>query len=166
MDALWGRGRIGRLPYFLTSVGVGMASALAIAAWTRTHSVTGDLVVDDEAYIAAGIAVWIQATNIVRRLHDRGHAGFWLLGLFVPILGVVLALYLLFAPGDPGWNRFGTPPGGGGGLATAHQRNAHYAAVDAHAARVARDAHNEQFLNDDGSFDMDGLFRESDIERS
>ena len=161
MDALWGRGRIGRLPYFLTSVAAVTAMALAVSIWTGTHSVTGDRVVEQPAYVAIGIGIWIQATNVIRRLHDRGHSGLWLLLLAVPVVGFVLALYLLFAPGDPGWNRFGIPPGDGG-AASAHQRHAHFAAVDEH---VARTAHNQQFLDAEGHFDMDGLYRNSDIDR-
>jgi uncharacterized membrane protein YhaH (DUF805 family) len=44
----------------------------------------------------------------IRRLHDRNHSGWFVLLLLVPLLNVVLAVYLLFAPGTPAANNFGS----------------------------------------------------------
>ena len=162
MDLLWGRGRAGRLQHLLVSAATVLATVVAVAAWTDTHQLTGQRTIGLPAYVAVGLALWIQSANVVRRLHDRGHTGLWLFGLFVPVVGIGLALYLLVAPSDPGWNRYGTPPVDVGHPMTAHQRLAHHAAVDEAAAHRA---HDRQFLDDDGSFDMDGLYRNSDIER-
>lgn len=53
----------------------------------------------------------------VRRLHDRGRSGFWLIGYAVvgaiPIIGLVSSLFFLvdmLRSGTPGSNRFGTDP--------------------------------------------------------
>lgn len=49
----------------------------------------------------------------VRRLHDRGHSGWWLLLSFIPFGGLVL-LILFCLEGTPGMNRFGPPSGSTG----------------------------------------------------
>ena len=41
----------------------------------------------------------------IRRLHDRNHSGWLSLLLFVPIANILIALYLVFAPGDAQSNK-------------------------------------------------------------
>jgi len=45
----------------------------------------------------------------VRRLHDAGHSGFFLLLTLVPFGGLVV-LYFVLQRSDPGTNRFGAHP--------------------------------------------------------
>lgn len=46
-------------------------------------------------------ALWILGTLIqslsvtARRLHDRGHSGWWIIGLFVPVLNFVVLYWLI-----------------------------------------------------------------------
>lgn len=46
---------------------------------------------------------------VIRRLHDTNKSGWFCLLLFVPIVNILLALYLLFARGCASSNRFGHP---------------------------------------------------------
>lgn len=52
------------------------------------------------------VAIWILATLpaslsvTVRRLHDRGHSGWWLIALFVPVLNFVVIYWLVRAAKD------------------------------------------------------------------
>lgn len=52
------------------------------------------------------VAIWILATLpaslsvTVRRLHDRGHSGWWLIALFVPVLNFVVLYWLVRAAKD------------------------------------------------------------------
>ena len=46
----------------------------------------------------------------VRRLHDTGRNGWWLLIVFVPLAGWLIALYFLVQPGDSTENRYGADP--------------------------------------------------------
>jgi len=59
-------------------------------------------------------AIWPSAAVAIKRLHDRGKPGWWLLLIFVPLIG---AIYLLvevgFLRGTVGGNRFGSDPLGG-----------------------------------------------------
>lgn len=47
---------------------------------------------------------------MVRRLHDTDHSGFWVLLGGLPPAGAVMWLWLFFAPGSRGYNRFGPAP--------------------------------------------------------
>lgn len=70
---------------------------------------------------AYAIILWPLLTMYVKRLHDLGFSGWWLLGSFaaaaildgiVPkgYLGVALMLIIGFVPGRRGDNRFGPDP--------------------------------------------------------
>ena len=56
------------------------------------------------AVIIPGIAV------SVRRLHDTGRSGWWLLIACVPCIGALVLLYFLVSDSTPGDNRFGPNP--------------------------------------------------------
>ena len=47
----------------------------------------------------------------VRRLHDTGRSGWWLLLGLVPLLGIVLIVFMLL-DSESGQNRYGAPPAG------------------------------------------------------
>lgn len=46
----------------------------------------------------------------VRRLHDTGKSGWWLLLLLIPIIGWLVLIYFYIQPGEPGDNQFGPAP--------------------------------------------------------
>lgn len=46
----------------------------------------------------------------VRRLHDTGRTGWWILIGLVPIIGTIALLVFLATDGKPGDNRFGSNP--------------------------------------------------------
>jgi len=46
----------------------------------------------------------------VRRLHDTGRSGWWILIALVPIIGAIALLIFFVQDSDPGTNRFGPPP--------------------------------------------------------
>ena len=46
----------------------------------------------------------------MRRLHDTGRSGWWLLVVFVPLVGWLIALYFLAQQGKTGQNRYGPDP--------------------------------------------------------
>lgn len=58
------------------------------------------------AYIAL---IYFNIIFMIRRLHDRNHSGWLSLLLFVPVLNIIFALYLIFAKGDAVSNDFGAP---------------------------------------------------------
>ena len=46
----------------------------------------------------------------VRRLHDIGKSGIWILVGFIPLIGWIWLIILLIKQGDPGPNMYGPPP--------------------------------------------------------
>jgi uncharacterized membrane protein YhaH (DUF805 family) len=48
----------------------------------------------------------------VRRLHDTGHSGWWLLIALVPLIGVIVLLVCMVLEGKPGTNQYGANPKG------------------------------------------------------
>jgi len=56
------------------------------------------------AVLIPGIAV------SVRRLHDTGRSGWWLLIVLVPLVGALVLLIFMLIDGQPGQNAYGTSP--------------------------------------------------------
>lgn len=55
-----------------------------------------------------GLAVFVPSlAAAVRRLHDTGRAGWWVLLALVPVAGTVALLVLLALEGEPGRNAYG-----------------------------------------------------------
>lgn len=90
-------GGIGRLAYFGLSILIGIVSNVAT-------SVVSSLVTPDQtpALIAVVVVALLNLTAsvtvIVLRLKNLGMNGFWVLGLIVPILNLVIAVRLIAAP--------------------------------------------------------------------
>jgi uncharacterized membrane protein YhaH (DUF805 family) len=58
-----------------------------------------------------GLAIVIPGLAVtVRRLHDTGRSGWWLLISFVPFIGVFVLLFLVVLNSQPAANRFGENP--------------------------------------------------------
>jgi uncharacterized membrane protein YhaH (DUF805 family) len=58
-----------------------------------------------------GIFVFVPALAVsVRRLHDTGRSGWWLLIAFIPILGWLVLLYFYVLDSAPGDNEYGPNP--------------------------------------------------------
>ena len=68
-----------------------------------------------ESDIGPFSAIFVLATLIpslsvaVRRLHDIGRSGWFLLLALIPVIGALLLIYWLCQPGTPGPNTYGNP---------------------------------------------------------
>ena len=49
----------------------------------------------------------------VRRLHDTGRSGWWLLIAFIPLIGVIVLIIFFVQDSQPGANQYGPNPKGG-----------------------------------------------------
>lgn len=62
-------------------------------------------------YLAYAVATIVPGFTVsVRRLHDTGRSGWWLLVGIVPLVGSILLLVWLAQDGQPGDNEFGGNP--------------------------------------------------------
>ncbi|MEI7699174.1 MAG: hypothetical protein WCK86_05220 [Planctomycetia bacterium] len=90
-------GGIGRLAYFGLSILIGIVSNVVT-------SVVLSLVTPDQTpaliavVVVAVLNLTASVTVIVLRLKNLGMNGFWVLGLIVPILNLVIAVRLIAAP--------------------------------------------------------------------
>ena len=73
---------------------------------------TGELTDGGSLVVFLTYALWsIYGYSLyVKRLHDLGKSGYQALLLFVPLLNFIFVLYLFFAQGEIGENKFGKRP--------------------------------------------------------
>jgi uncharacterized membrane protein YhaH (DUF805 family) len=58
-----------------------------------------------------GLATLLPSLGVgVRRLHDTGRSGWWLLIGLVPLVGAIVLIVFLAQPGNPGSNAYGPDP--------------------------------------------------------
>lgn len=157
-------GRCGRLEYFGISVLAAMVHVFNVMLSMDFDAVraTGRLEVSPLFLVGFVFATLISWTAAIRRCHDVGRSGFFLLWQFVPLLGIAAALFLIFARGDDMKNRFGPPPWSITNRAE-KRMTLERAALQAQVAQQVNP--EEAWVAADGSFDMDGLWNESDISR-
>jgi len=114
MDGIdWGsllfsfEGRINRGKFWLGVVIIWVVIG-ALAAVTYAVDSSSFLVV---YYIVAIAAIWPSLAIYVKRWHDRGKSGWWVLIVFVPIIGYLwLLIECGFLAGDDGPNEYGPDP--------------------------------------------------------
>lgn len=91
---------------FLGGVVTAMAGADSRAAATAA----------DGVYILYALATFLPALGVlVRRLHDTGRSGWWVLIGFLPFVGGIVLLVFCIQDGEPGPNQYGSNPKAGGG---------------------------------------------------
>lgn len=62
-------------------------------------------------YLLYALVVLIPGLAVaVRRLHDVGKSGWFLLVAFIPLIGAIWLLVLMFTEGKPGTNKWGPNP--------------------------------------------------------
>lgn len=61
-------------------------------------------------------------TVAIRRLHDTNRSGWWLLMIFVPLIGVIALIVFFCQRGTEGTNRFGEDTVGSGQVAPAERQ--------------------------------------------
>jgi uncharacterized membrane protein YhaH (DUF805 family) len=89
---------------------------LITAALASVDQLTGTLNPEGGYGLLSGIyslAVLLPTLAVaVRRLHDIGRSGWWLLIGLIPVIGTIILLALFILDGMPGDNRFGPSPKG------------------------------------------------------
>lgn len=103
--------RVGRLRYLAYTFGLllltnlGLTFLLAVgAAFVGMESTIVAMV------LGLCLGLLIPFVMAVRRFHDLDLSGWFSLLSLIPLVNIIVALYLLFAPGSKGGNRFGPQP--------------------------------------------------------
>ena len=101
-------GRVGRMQYIfnylflivISTVGLSIAGVL-IGVAGNVGVIIGSILV-----VIFGLLYFLFAVSLIlRRLHDFGQSGLWLLLYLLPFLGFLMSIILLVVAGDPGPNR-------------------------------------------------------------
>ena len=155
---IFGAGRLGRLHFLYWNIALTVAGAILIFL-TTPDDVDGLADAVGNRFLGWLPILWLSCAAATRRAHDRNHSGWFVVLLFLPLVNIAATLYLLFAPSFDMPNRYGAPAGGQLKLSATEleQAKAILAAEEAEAAR----RRDEDLLNADGSFDMNGLFKHS-----
>ncbi|MFV1999016.1 MAG: DUF805 domain-containing protein [Acidimicrobiia bacterium] len=100
-------GRINRAKFW---IGTGISWALIIVAVALAAIIGGSFgfLVAVLAYVAV---IWIGLAVSIKRWHDRGKSGWWILIVLIPFIGYLWALIETgFLEGDKGDNQYGSDP--------------------------------------------------------
>ena len=104
------QGRLNRQPFWiatlvlwLVSVGVTLVASILFGSQSAATTLVQAI---------AGLALLIPSLAVaIKRYHDRNKSGWWILILFIPIIGLIwYVIELGFLPGTPGPNRYGPDP--------------------------------------------------------
>jgi uncharacterized membrane protein YhaH (DUF805 family) len=96
---------------FLISLGLGLIDGfLGLTLEGSGFGILGGIYT--LAVLIPGIAVG------VRRLHDTGRSGWWLLISFIPLIGALVLIYFLVGGSQPGKNQYDIDGGGDGDFST------------------------------------------------
>lgn len=104
-------GRARRSEYWYFTL-FNVLGAIAIMLVTMALGAISDILgmVGTLAYLAYALGLLIPGIAVaVRRLHDTGKSGWWMLIAFIPLAGIVLLVFMCM-DSDPGVNAFGPNP--------------------------------------------------------
>jgi uncharacterized membrane protein YhaH (DUF805 family) len=120
-DLLFGfHGRANRAKFWLVALGIFVIEVIIFAVLGGTTAMSTD---PEQAMANIGpgvgfvlfvfgvVALWISIAVAVKRYHDRNKSGWWVLIVFVPIIGGIWYLVECgFLRGTPGPNNYGPDP--------------------------------------------------------
>jgi uncharacterized membrane protein YhaH (DUF805 family) len=120
-DLLFGvHGRVNRAKFWLVALGIFVLEVIIFAVVGGTTAMSTDPqqamanigpVAGVVLFVFGVVALWISIAVAIKRYHDRNKSGWWVLIVFVPIIGGLW--YLIecgFLRGTPGPNNYGPDP--------------------------------------------------------
>lgn len=106
------QGRIGRKAFWLTTLIATVVASLIIGA-IFTGLASSEISETELIFILAILYIpmtWIGLAIQIKRWHDRNKSGWWVLIMFVPVIGPLWALIETgFLAGSPAANDYGSP---------------------------------------------------------
>ena len=120
-DLLFGfQGRANRAKWWLVALSVFVVEMIVFAAIAGGAAMSGDPqeiasaigpIAGGVIFVMVVLATWIHIAVAVKRYHDRNKSGWWVLIVFLPVIGGLW--YLIecgFLRGTPGPNTYGPDP--------------------------------------------------------
>ena len=119
LSKLW-HGRLNRMNYFLGTLFLWVPVFVLVTIWgiaaladpSGTDFVARAINRFIGIFIVFAILYFypLHYTLAMRRWHDIGYSGWMTLLLYIPYIGLIPGLFLLFYTGDSGQNKYGVPP--------------------------------------------------------
>lgn len=107
-------GRLNRLRYLKYMIILALAGVTAKFTTTCMGTLlTGDpngALIMTITVVLAFIAGVGNVMMMIRRLHDLGKSGYFVLIAFIPVIGIIFSIALFCIPGQIGWNEYGADP--------------------------------------------------------
>jgi uncharacterized membrane protein YhaH (DUF805 family) len=107
------KGRLGRLAFFVAGLYITGAVAVLAIAIILLAAALNNPIVSFFALLLGGLlviaAIALSISIHVRRWHDLDQPGLLVLLGFIPIVGLIVTIILLFISGTQGANRYGPP---------------------------------------------------------
>lgn len=120
-DLLFGfQGRANRAKWWLVALAILVVEVIVFAAILGAAAISGNPeqmasaigpIAGIVIFVMVVLATWIHVAVAIKRYHDRNKSGWWVLIVFVPVIGGLW--YLIecgFLRGTPGSNRYGPDP--------------------------------------------------------
>lgn len=107
-------GRIGRLRYWAYSVGWGLlfVAVMALIGFVSAMAGHPDIAGSTALSVISTVASFVLIISLARRrLNDLGKSGWLACLMLIPLVSFIVALWLLFGPGDDEANEYGPAPG-------------------------------------------------------
>lgn len=107
-------GRIGRLRYWAYSIGWVLVFMVVMMVVGAVSAMTGSIGNAGGTFgsIASTVVSFVVTISLARRrLNDLGKTGWLACLMLVPVVNLIVALWLLFGPGDAESNEYGPAPG-------------------------------------------------------
>ena len=108
------QGRLNRLAYLKYMILLALIAGVSTFIMSSMATfLTGD---PNGMLVNAITGLWALAAGVgnvmlmIRRVHDLGKSGYFVLIAFVPVIGVIFSIALFCIPGQVGWNQFGADP--------------------------------------------------------
>jgi len=104
------RGRVARTTWWLYGVLIPLGLGVLLFALLGIARIRAEFA----EHVVNMLLLWPTLAVSIKRWHDRGHTGWWVLVMLVPVVGWLVALVANgFLPGTPGPNRYGAEPAAG-----------------------------------------------------
>lgn len=103
-------GRARRKEYWMFTL-FNLIFIIAAGIIDRVTGLANDLTGIGPVYVIYVVAMFIPSIAVaIRRLHDIGKPGWWLLLVIIPVIGGLWLLYLMVQDSEPGDNQYGPNP--------------------------------------------------------
>ena len=102
--------RLNRKRYFFRCLVLGAAVSIITKLITIIAVSMNSSTISTLGTIISIVAMIPSFMLIIRRLHDLNRPAWWCIGVFIPLVNLVLGIYLLFFKGTDGPNDYGPDP--------------------------------------------------------